>query len=128
MGWDDETEYVRELATTEIDSFKESKKDSLGDARLLGEHKDPQGRRHMSLQDSLALMSEEEFDDWGFVGPHATKEYLVAIRDGPRDVISYHNGWLRSSGISNSSASPHEHRSLIETGVWKTWWQKNRWR
>ena len=112
---DDETEYVREMATSEIERFKESKKDSLGDARLLGEHKDPQGKRHMTLQDALALMSEEKFDDWGFVGPRATREYLVAIREGPGDLISYHNGWVRSSGISNSSAIAHEHRSLIET-------------
>ena len=115
VPWDDETEHVREMATTEIDSFKESKKDSLGDARLLGEHKDPQGCRHMSLQYSLALMSEEKFDDWGFVGPRATKECLVAIHDGPGDVISYHNEWVRYSRISNSSAIAHEHRSLIET-------------
>ena len=40
VQWDDETEYVREMATSEIERFKESKKDSLGDARLLGEHKE----------------------------------------------------------------------------------------
>lgn len=115
VSWDDETEFVRELASSELDDFKESKKDSLGDARLLGEHRDPQGKRHMTLQAALALMSEEDFDDWGFRGPRAVREYLCAIRDGPGDLISYHNGWVRTSGIPTSSAIAHEHRSLIET-------------
>ena len=68
VQWDDETEFVKEMSTGEVEKFKESKKDSLGDARLLGEHKDPQGKRHMTLQEALSLMSEEKFFDWGFVG------------------------------------------------------------
>lgn len=115
VQWEDETEYVKEMSPSDLESFKEARKDSLGDARLLGEHKDPQGKRHMTLQEALSLMSEEKFPDWGFLGPRATKEYLVAIRDGPGDLISYHNGWVRTSGIAMSSAIAHEHRSLIET-------------
>ena len=108
VSWDDETEYVKEMAFSEVRAFKESKQDSLNDARLLGDHRDAQGRRFMTLNDALALMSEEKFDDWGFKGPRACKEYFVAIREGPGDLISYHNGWVRSSGIPLSSAIAHE--------------------
>lgn len=115
VNWDDSVEFVRELASGELEKFKEDRKDSMGDARLLGDHRDAQGKRHMTLQEALALMSEEKFDDWAFTGPRATKEYLSSIRDGPGDLITYHTGWVRSSGIAPNSAVAHEHRTLIET-------------
>ena len=115
VQWEDEVEFVRELSSGEVEAFKESKKDSLGDARLLGDHRAAEGKRHMTLHDALALMSEEKFDDWSFSGPRSVKEYLTAIRDGPGDLISYHNGWVRSTGIPANSAIAHEHKSLVET-------------
>ena len=115
VSWDDNVEFVRELVSSELEKFKEDRKDSLSDARLLGDHRGPQGKRHMNLQEALALMSQETFDDWAFTGPRATKEYLTSVRDGPGDLISYHAGWVRASGIAANSAIAHEHRTLIET-------------
>ena len=115
VEWDGEVEYVRELQHGEVEAFKEARKDSLTDSRILGLHKDAQGKRFLSLNDALALMSEEKMDDWPFSGPRAVKEYLVAIRDGPGDLPTYHLSWVRGSGVSASSAIAHEHRALIET-------------
>lgn len=112
---DGDVEYVRELPANGVKDFKDAKKDSLGDARLLGDHRDPQGKRFLSLNDALPLMSQESFDDWAFTGPRAVREFLQAIRDGPGDLASYRLGWVRSSGVSGASAIAHEHRSLIET-------------
>lgn len=112
---DGEIEYVRELPADGVSDFKDQRKESLGDARLLGDHRDPQGKRFLSLNDALPLMSQENFDDWSFTGPRAVREYLQAIRDGPGDLASYHLGWVCSSGVSSASAIAHEHRSLIET-------------
>ena len=115
LEWDGETEYVREMMPADTDSFKEARKESMGDSRILGLHKDSQGKRFLTLNDALALMSEEKFDDWPFSGPRAVKEYLAAIRDGPGDLPSYHLSWVRSSGVAAASAISHEHRALIET-------------
>ncbi|CAK8989683.1 Uncharacterized protein SCF082_LOCUS1918 [Durusdinium trenchii] len=115
VQWDDNFEFVREMGSSEVEKFREEKKDSLGDARLLGDHRDAQGKRHMTLQDALTLMSQEKFDDWSFSGPRATKEYLTSIRDGPGDLLSYHTGWVRASGVAPNSAISHEHKNLIET-------------
>eukprot|EP00435_Cladocopium_sp_Y103_P008686 s1575_g2.t1 len=115
VTWEDSVEFVRELSSSELEKFKEERKDSLRDARLLGDHRDPQGKRHMTLQEALSLMSEEKFDDWAFTGPRATKEYLTSVRDGPGDLITYHAGWVRASGIAQNSAIAHEHRTLVET-------------
>ena len=59
VSWEDETEYVKEMAASDVQSFKESKQGALGDARLLADHRDAQGRRFMALNEALALMSEE---------------------------------------------------------------------
>ena len=42
------------------------------------------------------------------------REYLLAIRDGPGDLPTYHLTWVRSSGVSSGGAIAHEHRSLCE--------------
>ena len=34
VSWEDEIEFVKEMTTSDIEQFKESKKDTLGDARL----------------------------------------------------------------------------------------------
>ena len=114
VAWDGDHEFVRELPSSAIGQFKDDRKESLGDARLLGDHRDPQGKRYLSLNDALSLMTQEQFDDWAFTGPRSVREYLQAIRDGPGDLASYHLSWVRSSGVSSASAIVHEHRSLIE--------------
>lgn len=115
VQWDGETDFVREMGADAVAEFKEKRKESLGDARLLGDHRDPQGKRFLGLNDALALMTQDKFDDWAFTGPRSVLEYLQAIRDGPGDLASYHLGWVRSSGVSAASAIAHEHRSLVET-------------
>lgn len=115
VQWDGETDFVREMGTSAVPEFKEKCKESLGDAWLLGEHRDPQGKRFLTLNDALALMTQDKFEDWSFTGPRSVREYLQAVRDGPGDLASYHLGWVRSNGVSAASAIAHEHRSLVET-------------
>eukprot|EP00438_Fugacium_kawagutii_P007958 Skav221203 [mRNA] locus=scaffold2467:49110:49676:- [translate_table: standard] len=59
-------------------------------------------------------MRQSTFADWPFVGPRSVRDYLKAILAGPGDIVSYHNLWVRSSGIAANSAVSHEHRSLCE--------------
>ena len=105
VNWDGETLYIRELEQSEISGFVEQNKESVGDLRTLGDHRDAQGHRHLGFQE------ETKFDDWSFKGPRSVLEYLRAALQGPGNLISYHNMWVRSSGIAVSQ----EHHHLCET-------------
>ena len=61
---------------------------------LLENHRDPQGKRALNLQDALPLMTETSLDDWSFTGPRSVKDYLRAIREGPGDLPTYHLSWV----------------------------------
>lgn len=114
VQWEGDTFYVRELASPDVEAFVSERKESTGDLRLLGDHRDPQGKRHLSFKDGLALMRESSFQDWPFKGPRATLEYLKSVLAGPGDLTSYHNLWARSSGVAFNSAVSHEHHHLCE--------------
>ena len=115
VQWDDEVVYLQEIPDDQVEKFKEERKDATGDIRTLGDHRDPQGKRVLNLQDALPLMTEASLDDWSFTGPRSVKDYLRAIREGPGDLPTYHLSWVRSSGVAAGSAIAHEHRSLCET-------------
>ena len=104
VNWDGDTLYIRELEQSEISGFVEQNKESVGDLRTLGDHRDAQGHRHLGFQEALNLMRETKFDDWSFKGPRSVLEYLRSVLQGPGDLISYHNMWVRSSGIAQNSA------------------------
>ena len=114
LQWDQETEYVRELGDDELISFLGERKEASGDLRTIGDHRDSQGRRYLSFSESIALLRESSFEDWGFKGPRSVLEYLKAILAGPGDVISYHLTWVKSSGVSQGTAVVHEHKCLCE--------------
>lgn len=114
VQWDGETLYLRELASTDVDPFVDERKEASGDLRTLGDHRDPQGSRHLPFKDAVALMRESKFEDWPFKGPRSVFEYFKSILAGPGDLVSYHNMWLRSSGVAWNSAVAHEHHHLCE--------------
>jgi hypothetical protein len=114
VQWDDDIEYVREMTSEEVKGFIDSKKDSTGDLRTLGDHRDAQGQRVLPLSDAVTLMRQSDFDDWPFKGPRTVLDYLKAILTGPGDITTYHMAWVRTSGVAMHSAIAHEHRSLCE--------------
>ena len=114
VQWDNETEFVRELGTDELQSFLDDRKEAGSDLRTLGDHRDAQGRRYLHFTEGITLMRESKFEDWGFTGPRSVLEYLKSIQAGPGDISSYHLQWLRTSGVAQSSAISHEHRCLCE--------------
>jgi hypothetical protein len=111
---DGEEVYVERLETTKREAWMKTKVGDLGDLRLLGNHKDAAGARHLPLATALGLMRETKFDEWTLLGPRVVKEYLKAIREGPGDLISYHSQWARRSGVSEYAAVVHDHRILTE--------------
>ena len=115
VEWDNEVLYVREMTLDDVETFKSERKETVGDLRTIGDHRDSQGKRHIGFKESMTLLRESKFDDWSFTGPRSVKEYLTSILSGPGDLPTYHLSWVRTSGVHSSSAIVHEHRSLCET-------------
>lgn len=108
-------ELIEEIEQSELKTFAETKKGTLGDVRLIGNHTDTSGKRFITLSDAFPLFKESSFPDWGFSGPRAVKEYLNSIREASSDLSSYHLQWLKHSGANRRTALVHEHRNIIET-------------
>lgn len=102
------------MSADEVSKFVSDRKDSAGDLRTVGDHRDSSGARFLSFKDAMTLFRESKFTDWPFSGPRAVKEYLQAVLSGPGDLPTYHLSWVRSSGVGSGSAITHEHRSLCE--------------
>ena len=107
-------EGIEEIPQAELKAYPESKKGTLGDLRLIGNHADSSGKRFISLQDAFPLFKESSMADWGFSGPRAVKEYLQSIREASNDLASYHLQWLQHSGANPRTALVHEHRNILE--------------
>lgn len=112
--WEQEVEYVRELAVDEIEKFKSDRQGTTGDLnlRVIGDHRDSQGHRYIGFKAAMTLFKQTDFQDWPFTGPRAVKEYLNCILAGPGDIPTYHLFCVRSSGVASGSAIVHEHKSL----------------
>ena len=107
-------EAIKELPQSDVSSFKETAKGSLGDVRTIGVHCDQHKRRFVSFADGLSLVRETKFEDWGFSGPRATLEFLTSIHESTNDLQGYHFQWLKHSGANQHSSIVYEHRNLIE--------------
>ena len=108
-------ELIEEIDQSDLKTFPESRKGTLGDVRLIGNHTDTSGKRFIGMSDAFPLFKESSFPDWGFCGPRAVKEYLQSIREASSDLSSYHLQWLQHSGANPRTALVHEHRNIIET-------------
>ena len=56
VQWDNETEFVRELGTDELQSFLDDRKEAGSDLRTLGDHRDAQGRRYLYFTEEITLI------------------------------------------------------------------------
>eukprot|EP00438_Fugacium_kawagutii_P013890 Skav219729 [mRNA] locus=scaffold301:281463:306630:- [translate_table: standard] len=113
---DGEVVLIAEIPQSEVDTFKEKMKPSLGDLRLIGSHVDHNlKRRYIALQNAVPLLRESKFDDWSFSGPRAVREFIQSVMEGVKnDLSSYHMQWKRNSGVNAHSSVVHEHRNITE--------------
>eukprot|EP00435_Cladocopium_sp_Y103_P074830 s13_g51.t1 len=114
IEYEGEVVYAVRIASNRKVEWIKSKEQTKGDARLLGDHRDSQGRRFLEFQKALDLMTSIEFTDWPLSGPRCTMELLRSIREGTSDLTSYHLQWARNSGVSSYAACLHEHRAICD--------------
>lgn len=106
-------EYVKNF-----DEWAERKRPGLpggdaGDLRILGCVKLSSGKRQMSLERALELMSEKKFEDFPHRGPRAAREFLESVLENGGDLATYHAAFMRKSGLSDNSAAAHEYKNLL---------------
>ena len=104
--------HVKRVATSQKVDIILKMDPSRGDERLLGLHKDQQGKRFLDFKTAMALMKETEADDWFLQGPRVFLELMRAIRSGPGDIATYHLSWAKNSGVNPHSMIAHEHRII----------------
>ena len=106
---------IDEIPSKEAASFAESKKNTLGDLRLIGQHVDSAGKRFIQFKDAFPLLRQTEFKDWQFQGPpRAVREFLSSINESGTDLGAYHLQWTKNSGVNTHTSVCHEHRNLVE--------------
>ena len=85
------------------------------DKRLMGDVRDPDGRRFMPLATIMPLLLEHVWPAWPISGPRSVREFLVAVRAAGHTALSeYHNEWIRTSGVSDKAAFAREHKFLLD--------------
>ena len=104
--------FVRRVATSQKADFLMASDPSRGDARLLGDHRDAQGKRFLDFKVAMSKFTEDAMDDWPLQGPRVSLEFLKSVRSGPGDLATYHLSWSKSSGVNLYSMACHDHRII----------------
>lgn len=111
---DGEEVFVQRVGTSALANWLVEKEGSKGDARILGDFRDSQGKRHLAFNDAVDKLRTSPLPDWSLAGPRAVAEFMRAVRDGSSDLTTYHLNWTRHSGVSQYGAAVHEHRMLCD--------------
>jgi hypothetical protein len=108
--------FVEKAMTKDIEKWRKTKGLETGDQRLLGDHRDPSGKKALVLSEAVGLMKggEEEETDFPIVGTRAAKELHEAVSGGAGGFLAYHEQWIRLSGVGKRSSAAHIHRCLCE--------------
>ena len=62
--------------------------------------RDSDGRRFFPVLDIVNLLREAPFKHWPIDWPRTAREFMFAVRaSGIEGFISYHNEWLKKSGV-----------------------------
>lgn len=104
--------HIKRVATSQKADLILKIDPTRGDERLLGLHKDHQGRRFLDFKSAMNLLRETENKDWPLQGPRVFMELMRAIRSGPGDIATYHLTWTRNSGVNPHSMVSHDHRII----------------
>lgn len=115
---DGEEVFVERVFDKDLEQWKKKKGLSTGDERLLGDHRDASGRKKLDLSEAVEIMkgdAEEDKDpDFPIRGVRAAKEFHMAVASGTNNMLTYHEQWLRQSGVGKRASAAHIHRNLCE--------------
>lgn len=105
-----------DVLSKDVEDWRKKKGLEQDDIRLLGDHKDAGGKRHLDFLSAVGLMKEPESEaDFPIAGVRAARELHDSIARGPGNFVTYHAEWLRQSGVGKKASAAHIHRSLCES-------------
>ena len=107
---------AKAVVAESVDDFKRRYHSGPGrDARILGDHRDAEGRRFLALTGVMSLLAETPWPHWPISGPRSVKDFLLALRSaGHTALIDYHNAWVKTSGTGDKAAHTREHGFVLE--------------
>ena len=113
---DGEETFIERVLSKDVEDWRKKKGLEQADMRLLGDHKDAGGKRHLDLLTAVGLMKEPGSEaDFPISGVRAARELHDSIARGPGNFVTYHAEWLRQSGVGKKASAAHIHRSLCES-------------
>lgn len=109
--------FTERVADNDAEAWRRLKRAGGGrDPRLLSDHRDSANHRFVSLAAAMADMRPRplaEIEDWPHKGPRAITEVLQGIRGVGREVNTFHELWLSSSGLHPESSTAWEHKMIL---------------
>jgi len=116
MG-DDGWTFAERVMAADKDAWLHEKRNGPGrDARVLPLCRDARGHRFVTLREAMQHMrqlSSPPPSDWPFKGPAALWEVLCSARAAGEDLGTYHDYYLRTSGLDGSHPVAIKHRELF---------------
>ena len=105
---------IKVVGDTGFDSYLAAIRVSKArDPRLVGDDRDDDGKRFLTLESCARRMRQDTFAGWPLSGERAAKEAVDALRSAGRSSWDdHHTVWSTRSGISGKSATAREHRFL----------------
>ena len=108
---------MERVLLNDLQAWKEEKSSGPGkDPRVLAVKRDAHGARFTTVRDALGAatpLTNPAPADWPFRGPSAAMELMVSIRAACDDIGSFHDHFVRSTGLSAEHPVAIKHRDLL---------------
>lgn len=102
VDWDGKLRFIERVDQGVLETKVAEWKKQDVDHRVLPVQR-VRGKRALALPEACAVFTEEKFEDWPFMGPRATKEFLEAVCLGPANLVVYEAEWKEASGIADGA-------------------------
>ena len=106
--------FVERVGGTEIEEWRRARGLETSDVRLLGDHRDPSGKKRLDLKEAVAFMKSTADPAFPIAGVRAAREFHESVAAAAGGFLHYHAEWIRLSGVSKRASAAHIHRGLCE--------------
>ena len=99
---------------------EDANEDEEDDARTLAIARLPDGRRHRSFKEAVALLHETDWDAWPIAGPRTTLWCARFIADNDGTPRARHVRWRQATGLTSADPGVADHElamRIMETAL-----------
>ena len=106
--------FVERVGSNEVEEWRRARGLESSDVRLLGDHRDPSGKKRLDLKEAVAFMKSPADSEFPIAGVRAAREFHEAVAAAAGGFLHYHAEWVRLSGVSKRASAAHIHRGLCD--------------